>query len=524
MSRSLRVGKQHIEKVKLALKRNSFPSQRALAIDLGLALSTVSRFLTGKPVDYATFVDICEQLGLDWQAIADLGHTTPPTITEKPSPHTTKQDWEELIDVSLFCGRTKELSTLQQWIVDQNCRLVAVLGMGGMGKTTLVTKLAQQIQESFECLIWRSLAHLPSPLATLSAINQFLCPQLDVTLPNTVESQISHLLQHLRTHRCLLIFDDYETVLQGGDIAGYHRPSYAAYSDLIERIGAENHQSCLILISREQPIEITALAGKTAPVRTLQIKGLKPADAQEMLSHQGFPPLAPGLEELIQIYRGNPAALKLTTATIEELFGGNINQFLGQTSLVIGDIFANLLASHFERLSDIETTIIYWLAIEIQPITFSQLKNNLWTSISSSQLLAALESLTRRSLIEQEQPSGSEMLFCLQPVVRKYVLNRFISEVLQDLLAAIEEQSTAQLGLLRSHTLVKKDAPQEIQQIQLRLILTRIHEGLRQRSAHIDTLEAQLQNLLSQLQNSSFPATGYAQENLLMLQTEIARI
>jgi hypothetical protein len=47
MSRSLRVQQDCIEKVKLALRRNNFPSQRALAEEAGFALATVSNFLTG---------------------------------------------------------------------------------------------------------------------------------------------------------------------------------------------------------------------------------------------------------------------------------------------------------------------------------------------------------------------------------------------------------------------------------------------------------------------------------------------
>ena len=77
MSRSLKVHSDCIKQAKLALQRNGFHSQRALAEDLGLALSTVSRFLIGKTVDYATFVEICGKLGLEWQEIADLGNLLP---------------------------------------------------------------------------------------------------------------------------------------------------------------------------------------------------------------------------------------------------------------------------------------------------------------------------------------------------------------------------------------------------------------------------------------------------------------
>jgi transcriptional regulator with XRE-family HTH domain len=72
MPRSLRVQQDCIHKVKLALSRNGFPSQRSLAEDVGFALATVSNFLTGKPVDYTTFEELCRKLGLDWREISTL--------------------------------------------------------------------------------------------------------------------------------------------------------------------------------------------------------------------------------------------------------------------------------------------------------------------------------------------------------------------------------------------------------------------------------------------------------------------
>ncbi|MBP0021743.1 MAG: AAA-like domain-containing protein [Cyanobacteria bacterium SBLK] len=72
MPRSLRVKQDCLDQVKLAVRRNGFPSQRSLAEEVGFALTTVSNFLTGKPVDYVTFTEICQKLALEWREIANM--------------------------------------------------------------------------------------------------------------------------------------------------------------------------------------------------------------------------------------------------------------------------------------------------------------------------------------------------------------------------------------------------------------------------------------------------------------------
>src|SRR4028118_359521 len=281
MSRSLKIRSDCIKQAKLAIQRNGFRSQRAFSEELGFALSTVGRFLNGKTVDYATFVEICEQLGLNWREISDLGNgvSCQPADTKSSLANANRhQDWGEAPDVSVFYGRSDELTTLEQWIVQDKCRLVVLLGMGGIGKTALAAKLAQQLQSGFEFVIWRSLRNAPPVEEILAELIQFLSNQDPLVrggeggvLPTNKDGRILRLINYLRSWRCLLVLDNAESVLQAGDSVrhsfasrtGHYREGYEGYGELFKCVGETNHHSSLILTSREKPQGLAALEGET---------------------------------------------------------------------------------------------------------------------------------------------------------------------------------------------------------------------------------------------------------------------
>src|SRR5262249_25014072 len=63
------------------------------------------------------------------------------------------------------------------WVVGERCRLVAVLGLGGIGKTSLVARLAQDAAPAFERVYWRSLRDAPPPGEWLAGAIGFLSDQ-----------------------------------------------------------------------------------------------------------------------------------------------------------------------------------------------------------------------------------------------------------------------------------------------------------------------------------------------------------
>jgi DNA-binding CsgD family transcriptional regulator len=340
-----------------------------------------------------------------------------------------RQLWGEAPDVSVFHGRIEELATLEQWIVKDGCRLVGLVGMAGIGKTILSVKLARQIQDKFEYLIWRSLRNaLPIQEVLADLIKVLSYPQ-ETNLPEVIDERVSQLIKYLRKHRCLLVLDDVETILRSGDRIWRYNEGYEGYGVLLKRVGEEQHQSCLVVSGLEKPREIGLLESPTGFVRSLQLTGLRQEAAQKILQEKGLTG-EQQWKELIQTYRGNPLALKIVATTIQDLFSSNVSEFLRHKTIIVSDMFREILNWQFKRLSNLEKEIVYNLAIEINPVSFLKLRENMPTSLTSSELIEALESLGWKSLVERTKSSENkdpiETLFTLQPVIKKYVIKYYL--------------------------------------------------------------------------------------------------
>jgi transcriptional regulator with XRE-family HTH domain len=311
MPKSLKVSFDFIEIVNMALARNGYSNQRALARSAGLSLATVSNFLTGKPVSYATFEEVCQRLNLDWREI-----TTSAEVISTPAPYARKRkpnlnqflDWGTAIDISAFYGYSQELTQLQLWISQDGCRLLGLFGISGVGKTTLATQLARQIQDQFDYVFWRSVPTVPCFDSMMTDLLSLFSHHKENQL------NINQIIYYLRTHRCLIILDHVDI----DDLK---------YMQFIKIIAETHHQSCVIFTSREQHQEFTFLEYWLSSVRCLKLSNSSEI-ALSLIESQPLWGTDQEKDDLCNLCNNNPLKVKQMIVSIIHLYNGDIGKFL----------------------------------------------------------------------------------------------------------------------------------------------------------------------------------------------------
>src|SRR5216683_5683418 len=269
------------------------------------------------------------------EAAHDAG-PVPPVLRSAEMGGARRQDWGDAPDVLGFVGRLDELAMVRNWVLGQHCRVVGVLGMGGIGKTSIAAKLAKDVAPAFQRVYWRSLRNAPPVSEWLADAIGFLSDQRRIA-PEGEAARLAALLELLRDRASLLVLDNFETLLEPRQREGGYRQGFAGYGALLRAIGETSHQSCLVLTSREAPPELAVLSSHA--VRTLDLGGLGVPEGQVLLADKQLSGTAEDWANLISRFGGNGLALKLVGESIRQVFGGDIGGFLDESgSGVFGGI------------------------------------------------------------------------------------------------------------------------------------------------------------------------------------------
>ncbi len=109
-----------------------------------------------------------------------------------------------------FVGRAEELTEIKRLLDDETCRLLTVIGPGGIGKTRLALQAGGLMSEA---------VYFVSLTPMWSA--EFIIPAIAAALGHPLYAQSdtkTQLLNHLREKRCLLIMDNFEHLIESAGL------------------------------------------------------------------------------------------------------------------------------------------------------------------------------------------------------------------------------------------------------------------------------------------------------------------
>jgi len=376
--------------------------------------STMERLQNSNALNFANNVSSIFNICAEGRHPPNIPNSHPPNqeTSNRKQSQISHQDLSEMPELGDFYDRPLELDTLSTWILQQRCRLITLTGISGIGKTTLAVQLVQQIKDEFDYAVWYTLDEFPTLEKFQSNLIQLFSNSEKQDSSPTNQKRLP-LIKYLQNHRCLIVLDDVHNLFCSGELAGKYKPESEDYRSLFKQIEKLSHQSCLMLIGWEQPREVTQVKSQNTSIRTLQLKGLDIAAAREILRDYGLEEID-NSETLIHRYQGNPLWLKSVANLIQDL-GGGVTELLPNDTILLPEDLKDVLQQQFERLSELEKQVISLLAKESQPINRTKLLEN--DIIPASDLLNALQSLSRRCLIEQQAN-----FYTISPVLREYAI------------------------------------------------------------------------------------------------------
>jgi AAA domain len=323
---------------------------------------------------------------------------------------------KDIPTLSSFYDRTQELGSLKKWILEDKCRSIVIYGNLGIGKTALARQLLEDIKGEFDEIVWQSLG---CQRDLIEFIDRNLIASLNIEAlpepPLDLEARLSLLLEHFREHRSLIVLDDLDRLFSSGELAGNYTDEYREYRELFRRIWENNHQICIVLLSREEPSELAVTIGNNSSIHTLTLGGIGEG-GREIFRAKGLSD-EDRWDYAIDYLGGNPAYLESVSIAINKLFGGKVSEFCKYEELFLTEDIKSMLTRQFNRLSAAEREVMRYLAGETLPVSISTAIESL--NISPSDVGNAIVSLGRRGLIEQTETDNG-MLFSLRSIVRQF--------------------------------------------------------------------------------------------------------
>jgi hypothetical protein len=349
------------------------------------------------------------------------------------------QRWvHETTNDERYSGRRDELERLDSWARDSSVRVLAVTGLGGLGKTSLVghwlKKAGGMRQRPVDGLFFWSFYADRSVPAFLEALCRFTEEALGLDVPRP-SRPANAAIAVLASLPLLVVLDGLEVLQEGPATELYGSLLDLDLRDFLFAACQVEHRGLVVLTSRFPFRDLTRYLGSSH--RAMALDRLSDDDGEGLLSKCGVEGTAEARRQVSRKLEGHPLALRIFAAALAiqadrdptrllqvvfERSAMNEGEHLQAKICRLLDFYENALPSHRRALM----RLISLFRSPVDPNTLKRLAKKLpetkdvLGSVSAPLLRQYLRELRTEQLIIREKAETGGDRFSCHPVLRDH--------------------------------------------------------------------------------------------------------
>jgi tetratricopeptide (TPR) repeat protein len=368
---------------------------------------------------------------------------------------------DRLIDVPVWVGRDELLGQLCDRLCDRTLKVLALIGQGGIGKTSLAAKLVESIGVD----LGRGVVSADCPFDGVLLLETRgtgdlladILAGLGLDAETLEPSQwVDAILAVLQRQSWLVVLDNLEDVLLPSDDERVGRAIVPAFGELLNGLVYRSHRSRLLLTSRELPRDLTEQRGRNLwvnpkLVRVEEVKGIDKKAGAELLRDFGVVDDAAKLEEIAVRVAGHVFVLTQLAAFAVSELDGRLYRYLQQHPELYTDDVSQILAVQFGRRTGAQQQLLKRMSLlrfltEVRGLTFLRLYEDEWETdgrlvimdgspmpfgkVEQGETQDLIDELVGVSLVEKVlEPIGPVRQYRLHPVVTEFLQEQFSAEL-----------------------------------------------------------------------------------------------